>query len=247
MEQYYYMSIYNSPAGPFTLDQLRSLPLLYETLVWKTALPNWVTAGSLPELVDKFSQQYTGYQAPSFGQQGYGHQQYNQQQYGYNDTYGSRIDYYSDEFNTDFLSQEQVSFYSQHGFYTTFHPVLMVFLHLVTLGLFTIIYHGLKHDKLPKIQHDDFSSGKAIGFLFIPYFNLYWIFVFWKRIVARINFQYKLRHLPEPISKQFTAVFCVFMVIPYINIIAVFILMPILSVKIQMAANQLAEMQQRQF
>ena len=48
----------------------------------------------------------------------------------------------------------------------------------VTLGLFTFIYQGLNFSKLPVARHDDFGSGKAIGFMFIPIYSLYWTFRF---------------------------------------------------------------------
>lgn len=73
---------------------------------------------------------------------------------------------------------------------------------ILTIGIFGTIYLGLKHSKLPLIKSDDFTAGKGIGFLFIPFFNLYWQFVFWLRLVDRINFQYRLRGEPDPVSRD---------------------------------------------
>ena len=128
----------------------------------------------------------------------------------------------------------------RHGFFSTFPVAVVVILHFLTFGLFTTIYMGLKHSKLPLIKHDDFSAGKAIGFLFIPFFNIYWYFVFWLRLVDRINFQHKLRNQPELIPKALMITTLILALIPYANMVGVFILMPICVGLIQSACNKLA-------
>ncbi|HEU4727535.1 MAG TPA: hypothetical protein VFT22_06595, partial [Kofleriaceae bacterium] len=56
-------------------------------------------------------------------------------------------------------------------------PVWLVgLLNVLTFGLFPFIHFGLMHDRLPRAAHNDPSAGKAIGYQFIPYYNLYWIF-----------------------------------------------------------------------
>ncbi|HYU60136.1 MAG TPA: hypothetical protein VEK39_05200, partial [Solirubrobacterales bacterium] len=35
-----------------------------------------------------------------------------------------------------------------------------------------------------------------------PFFNLYWQFIFWLRLVDRINFQYRLRGAPDAVSRD---------------------------------------------
>ena len=76
-------------------------------------------------------------------------------------------------------------------------------LSIITLGIFGLVYMGLKHGQLPKVKSNDPGAGKAIGFWFIPFFHYYWIFVFWLRLVDRINFQYRLRGAPAPVSRNF--------------------------------------------
>ena len=66
-----------------------------------------------------------------------------------------------------------------------------VLLHIFTLGIFSFIYYGLAHSKFPKIKQNDFPAARAIGFMFIPIFSIYWQFVFWLRLVDRINLQLK--------------------------------------------------------
>jgi mannose/fructose/N-acetylgalactosamine-specific phosphotransferase system component IIC len=125
-----------------------------------------------------------------------------------------------------------------------------VLLHFLTLGFFTTIYHGLKHSQLPMAAHDDFRAGKAIGFLFIPFFNIYWVFVFWLRLADRINLQFRLRGLPDAVSRGLVLTSIIFVVIGIIPIlglitatVAGFVLFPILSGQIQSACNRLVMMQ----
>jgi hypothetical protein len=51
------------------------------------------------------------------------------------------------------------------------------------------------------IKHDDFKARRAIGFMFIPFFNVYWQFRFWLRLVDRVNLQLRLRGFIPTISK----------------------------------------------
>jgi membrane protease subunit (stomatin/prohibitin family) len=46
----WYIAINGQQAGPFTLEQLRSQPVVGETLAWKAGMPGWVAAAALPEL-----------------------------------------------------------------------------------------------------------------------------------------------------------------------------------------------------
>lgn len=80
---------------------------------------------------------------------------------------------YKPDFELSNLSEEKRIDFSQHQFNSTFPTAAVIVLHFITSGIFTLIYFGLKHSKLPMIRHDDFGAGKAIGFMFIPGFNLY--------------------------------------------------------------------------
>ena len=94
------------------------------------------------------------------------------------------------------------------------------------------------------VKPDDPSAGKAIGFLFIPIFNLYWTFVVWLRLVDRINFQFRLRGHPAPISRNLAlwAIISSFAGwIVGIGLLVGPILALIAAAQIQTAANKLAE------
>ncbi|HMD54201.1 MAG TPA: DUF4234 domain-containing protein, partial [Phycisphaerae bacterium] len=69
---------------------------------------------------------------------------------------------------------------------TSLPVALVILLHYMTCGIFPLIWLNLMHGKLPRIRPDDPSAGKAIGFCFIPFFNLYWIFFTYRRLCLRI-------------------------------------------------------------
>lgn len=99
------------------------------------------------------------------------------------------------------LSDGERVVFGQHRLVAT-SPGLVVALHLLTFGLYSIVHFGRMHDALPAIERDDPSAAKAIGFNFIPYFNLYWMFFSPLRLVDRINLQFQLRGEEAPISRQ---------------------------------------------
>jgi hypothetical protein len=137
------------------------------------------------------------------------------------------------------LTPEQRELYKQHAL-TGFPTWLVVVLHFVTFGLFTLIYQGLKLSKLPVAKYDDFGAGKGIGFMFIPFFNLYWVFRFVLGVTDRLNFQLALRGQPPPISRGLALASCIVWVIPYVSLISWVLLMPIVAGQWQAATNRLA-------
>ena len=148
---------------------------------------------------------------------------------------------YSPEFDLSQLPEEQRKELSKHKFNSTFSTALVIILHFLTLSIFTMIYFGLKHSKLPLIRDNDFGAGKAIGFSFIPFFNLYWDFRFWLRLVNRINFQFKLRNQPMPLSRGLTLATVIMGVIPYVDLLSLIVFFPIIAGQIQNATNRLAK------
>ena len=115
-----------------------------------------------------------------------------------------------------------------------------VLLHIFTLGIFSLIYYGIAHSKFPKIKQNDFSVGRAIGFSFIPFFSIYWKFVFWLRLVDRINLQLKLRNIKHQVPKALILTNRILGVIPYLNILTLMILSPICVGFVQSGINKIA-------
>jgi hypothetical protein len=137
------------------------------------------------------------------------------------------------------LDPGQIEQFKRHGL-TSFPTWLAIVLHFLTLGLFTMIYQGLKFSKLPRVKQDDFEAGKAIGFLFIPFFNWYWIFRYLLGLTDRLNFQFKLRGQAPPISRGLALTTAIVGVIPYVNLLGWLFVMPFLLAQFQSATNQLA-------
>lgn len=145
---------------------------------------------------------------------------------------------YESYFNVNDIAPDMRESLKRHGM-RKFPTAVAILLHFVTLGIFTIIYYGLKHSELPKIKSDDFSAGRAIGFLFIPFYNIYWEFKFWLRLCDRINFQCKLRNMGSPVPRGLLLATVIVGLIPYINLISWAILLPISIGFIQSAINKL--------
>jgi hypothetical protein len=141
---------------------------------------------------------------------------------------------------TKMLDPYQQEQFKQHSL-SRFPSWLVVVLHFLTLGLFTLIYQGLKFSDMPLVKHDDFRAGKGIGFMFIPFFNLYWVFRYALSMTDRLNFQFRLRGQPPRVSRGLALTSAIGWVIPYVQFISFLILMPIVSGQWQSAANWLAD------
>ena len=125
----------------------------------------------------------------------------------------------------------------------SFSTGVAILLDIVTLGFFGLVYYGLKFGKLPKASHRDFGAGKAIGFMFIPYFNFYWIFRFWLGLCDRINLQLRLRGQEELlVPRGLALIWCVLFVCWPLCVtwVAAAVCRLILVAKIQKALNTLA-------
>lgn len=116
-------------------------------------------------------------------------------------------------------------------------------LNFLTFGLFGLIHFGIMHDKLPKAASNDPSTGKAIGFQFIPYYNLYWVFFNGLRFCDRLSLQYQVRGRTSPVPRGLILAACVCTVIPYVNLfVAIPILWTIAVCMLQACVNEISRM-----
>jgi len=225
---YFIASPGGAQQGPFTVEELRGMALTGDKLVWKEGMSEWTQARNVPELkgilVDQGMPDIPGARPQATS---YGH---------------SLESIYTPNFDLRQLSDQQRAEFRQHQIRSHFPVGLAIFLHFITLGLFSLIKAGLYFDALPKIKSDDFGAGRGIGFMFIPFFNIYWLFVFWPRLTRQINLQYRLRGMTPPLAEGLPIAYGVVRLIPYINLFAYLILMPILYGNVQSAANRLAKL-----
>ncbi|SEM55834.1 hypothetical protein SAMN04489760_12213 [Syntrophus gentianae] len=63
------------------------------------------------------------------------------------------------------------------------------------------------------------TPGKAVGYLFIPFFNFYWIFVALKGLSEDANTFSKRQEMRKEISVGLSLSICIILIIPYINML----------------------------
>jgi hypothetical protein len=135
------------------------------------------------------------------------------------------------------------------GHSVTAFPVWLVgVLNVLTFGLFPLIHFGLLHDRLPRASHDDPSAGKAIGFHFIPAYNLYWIFFSALRICDRLTLQLRLRGLQDRAPGGVLLAACIVLMVPYVGfLIGIPIMWTIAVCMLQSTVNRVARLSPMQW
>lgn len=73
------------------------------------------------------------------------------------------------------------------------------------------------------------TAGQAVGFMFIPYFNLYWMFIAHGKMAdGQQQFMEQAGiHIPTPPNKGLAIAYCVCMLIPFVNFVAILVLGPL--------------------
>ncbi len=129
-----------------------------------------------------------------------------------------------------------------------FSILAILLLNTVTLNVFSVVWLNLLHGKMPKLRQDDPSAGKAIGFMFIPFFNIYWIFFTLTRVVKRIDEQRAMRGLQPSAAAVPAIMVCVFTVLSCIPILGIvtallnyMIVVPLLATLVQKSITSLVE------
>jgi hypothetical protein len=118
----------------------------------------------------------------------------------------------------------------------------LLLLSVLTFGLFPLIHFGRMHGRLPRGDASDPTPGKAIGFFFIPFFNVYWLFFCPVRLADRVNLQYVVRGLPAPVQRNLPIAAGVTTLIPNIGTFAATCLWLLAAYRLQKAVNHLAEL-----
>lgn len=225
--KYFLLDENNQPTGPFSIEDLKAKKIERSSKIWQQGTENWVNAETITDLISIFST------PPVITS-------------SFSTTHESMLDshsaIYEEYFDLKSLDISKIDLFKKNEFLDKFNVGIAIFLHFLTLGIFTTIYCGLKYDDLPQIRFDDFDAGRAIGFLFIPFFNLYWTFVFWRTLSKKINLQFSLRSQEKPVSVGLATASCILGIIPYVGqIINFLILKPILFYQIQSASNRLVD------
>lgn len=145
---------------------------------------------------------------------------------------------YNDKVDLSKLSSKDRCVFKKHKLDSEFPIWACIILHYISVGIFDLIYYGVIHGKLPYLENDDPTTGKAIGFMFIPIYNIYWYFFFWLRLIDRIKLQYKLRKKKYSLNKTFFIIILIGSIIPYAGFL---VFMPIMIGLIQNAINRLVE------
>jgi hypothetical protein len=230
----YFFAIDGAQRGPFPKQDLIRNGMRPDSLAWREGLANWQRVDTLPELADLFQvaaapaptgfspQQPVGYSAPPQSQQ-----------------FASQQGQWSSPPVMSYHTPGHLAGGAsmQHQL-TEFSVAAVVLLHIFTLGIFSFFYWNLMHGKLPKNRPNDPSAGKAIGFCFIPFFNIYWIFFTYLRLVDRIDEQRQMRGL-APNGKGLIITGLISIFIPYIGFFLGLVIWPIAWGSLQASVNEI--------
>ena len=172
--------------------------------------------------------------------------------FGPNAAYPPRLpasggDPYSPHFDVRQLAPDVAATYRQHQFQATFSVLVTILVHFLTLGMASTFMVARKHSLLPRIKPDDFTMLRGAGFLFIPFYNLYWYFVLLHRTVDRLTLQTKLWETGGAPSRGLgtaLAIFSVVTAIPYLGLLLFVVpycfLWPFYLGQMQATCNRLA-------
>ena len=119
---------------------------------------------------------------------------------------------------------------------------LCILWQILTFGIYGIFWLYYIHKEHPYRHNEDPTPGKAVGFLFIPIFNIYWVFKMYLSLTDRMNTlsgMYLGRQKPISRGVILAALICQF--IPYIGGIPALILQIIWWVSAQGVHNELAQ------
>src|SRR6266545_1115688 len=124
--------------------------------------------------------------------------------------------------------------------FTEYQAWVMVVLSIVTLGVYSLFWLNHWHGIMPNRRADDPSTSKAIWLLFIPFFNLYWMFESLLRLCTRLDEELAAAGLTDRTPRELVRWSCIVRLIPYVNILASPILGGVATGSMQSLVNRLA-------
>ena len=77
-------------------------------------------------------------------------------------------------------------------------PVNAIIFTFITLGIYQLFWLYRVFKELHARGATETTPGKAVGFLFIPFFNFVWSFIVWKRLGDAVAHEYANARLPIP-------------------------------------------------
>jgi hypothetical protein len=115
-------------------------------------------------------------------------------------------------------------------------------LHVLTFGLFSLVFYGIQQGRMPRVAKNDPTTGQSIGYAFIPFFNYYWLFFNPMRLCDRITLQYQLRGSKEEAPRGLVLASAIMTMIPYVNLLTLLFLWPVTTCLIQSKINRLVDL-----
>lgn len=115
-------------------------------------------------------------------------------------------------------------------------PSLLLIIGIVPLFASSILYLMLLYRLWTLISPAEAktSPGKAVGFLFIPFFNLYWFFVAFHGLAKSLNIESKRKGIMNiEVNESLSLTICILnilCIVPYLNIVVAFVYLPIFLV-----------------
>lgn len=205
MERLYYLNNGQGQTGPFTLDAIREMRPQGVTHVWYAGLENWVTVDQVPELRDLLRANAPGSGAPPIAP--------SPTATSYNAPHSSAPQVMQPNALADQIDR---LYSSTITFYVLFIVALIITVILVVVfaseneeeaaaisgiigGLATLTFIIVWIVSWCKLHYrnwtvamertgfNEFTPGQAVGFLFIPLFNMYWMFPSYQKLGEQLN------------------------------------------------------------
>jgi hypothetical protein len=209
----FHLTVNGEAEGPYSMADLAERGLAPGTPVWHEGMTDWRPAAKVPELAELLARRETAPPpSPPPGTPSFAASQRVSPPTGIpgNGAIGPPA------LRGDLPVQGQ---FPPHGL-AEIPVILMYLLTVMTLGLYPFFHFNMMHGGLPKVRPNDPSAGAAVGFHFIPLFNIYWVVFVHLRLVDRINEQRRLAGLAESSVRGFLITAIVFQFIPILNFAA---------------------------